>query len=184
MKKMLVLALALLGLSVSLKAVDLEGNQPPFLSVYGGGMNANSGIVLGKNPKDLSFVGFVGYAHIAITAGDVVCIAGTTYPVGISKVASAGSPTVVGIAMNSAAIGAKVQVATGGIVRAKIAPGVDGTIAATYIQSATAGALTPTGAVTETLFTGVSKTAVIFRALETKAYSAGDPFVVGQVLGY
>jgi hypothetical protein len=183
MKKILFLAVALLGLAISAKAVDLEGGPSPFLSTFGGGMNPNSAIIHGKNPKDLSSAGFIAYADVNITAGDVVIIStGTTYPVSVSKTTTTADPRAIGVAITTASYGTKVQVATRGVVRGKI--GQTTAIGAIYTTGGTAGLLVPVTLTAEALFTGLSKTAAIFRCLETKTYSASDPYVVGQVLGY
>lgn len=166
---------------VPMSAVNLEGNPPPSVSMFGSGLYAGSAIIEGMNPGDQSCTGgFSAYADVDITAGDVVILSsGTTYPVAVSKVASAGSIQIVGVAITTASYGTKVQVCYNGTWR--VSSAINSTIRGLMITSATAGKVTASSAVTEDSYTALSQTAFIMRAAETKTISASDNKVLMHI---
>lgn len=177
MKKLLFLAglaLAFIG-AASLPALDYNAGDPPYVSQYGSKMKPGSGVFAG-GPKDAACI----YAELAttlvnVTAGDAVVYVATT-SLSVSKTATAGDPAFYGIALTTATFGNEVQICRLGKVKARSAINV--TQGMKLITAASAGKLTAVAAVTETLFTGVSGTAIAGRAAEARTVTLGD----GQVL--
>lgn len=185
MKKHLKSILALVALSVlavtTLRAIDVSSGMPPFVSVYGGATRSQSTIQLGTNQRDQSTISIPATAACNISQGEVVVLAGTSFPLSVSKSTTAADPAAFGIALETVTYGKQAQIAIGGIVRGKVAQTI--TVGDKLVNSGTAGTLTKAASVTETLFTGLSNTAIVGRALETKTYSSSTPYVLMQILG-
>lgn len=175
-KNFLTVALmALVGVG-ALHAIDVSSGVPPFMSVYGAATRGDSTVQLGTNPRDKSTVSIPATAAVNISQGEVVVLAGTTYPISVSKTTTAADPAAFGIALETVAFGAQAQIAIAGVTRGKVAQSI--TVGDKLVASATAGVLTKTAVVTEDKFTGLSNTAIVGRALETKTYSASTPYVL------
>lgn len=182
MKKM-ILALAVLGLAIGLKA-DANVNSPygPFVGVNGGVLRQGSAIQVGEYPKEQACTAMIlATAAVNISAGDPLVFVGTVGPVSVSKTTTAADTLFAGIALSTTTYGNQVQVCTSGVVSANVAQTT--TYGQKFCTSGTAGKLTAVASVTETLFTGLSSTAVAFQALEAKTYSASTPYVIGRILG-
>jgi hypothetical protein len=180
--KSILAALVVAVLAVTaLPAIDVSSGMPPFVSVYGGATRSQSTIQLGTNPRDQASISIPATAACNISQGEVVVLAGTTYPISVSKTTTAGDPAAFGIALETVTFGNQAQIAIGGIVRGKVAQSI--TVGDKLITSATAGTLTKSATVAEAAFTGLSGTAIVGRALETKTYSASTPYVLMQILG-
>lgn len=177
-KSSLVTLLGLGLIAASLQAAPLDG-----ILRVAGGLNAqtNKGTVLfGDVPGAVVNEGFVGVALVNITAGDVlVGPLGTslTARMGVSKTATAGDTTVIGIAQNTAVFGANVNVAVRGLIRCT--SNINVTLGQKMATSATAGQLTATSSLTAANYTGLSGTPTIVTATETRSSGGG-----GSFLGY
>ncbi len=182
MKKML-LALAVLGLAIGLKA-DASVNSPygPFVGVNGGVLRQGSAVQIGEYPKEQACTSMIlATAAVNITAGDPLVWAGTVGPVSVSRTTTAGDTMFAGIALSTTTYGNQVQVCLAGVVSANVAQTT--TYGQKFITSGTAGKLTASATVAEASYTGLSGTAIAFQALEAKAYSSSTPYVIGRILG-
>lgn len=175
-------SMALLAVT-SLQAVNLEGNPPPNLSARGGGMDDGGVIIQGKIPRATGGMGVVAISmSVSITAGQAVALTGSPNTLAVTLTATAGDTKIYGVAITSATAGNPVQVVTtsGSIVRVDSAVNV--TANSIYISSGTAGKITAASAVTESLYTSLSKTAWAFRAVETRTITAANPYVLVEIL--
>jgi hypothetical protein len=181
MKKIGILFVAVSLFAAGLYAVTqtFDGaGSPPYVSQQGALMFPNSALSYGINPGDQAGNAYPAYASCAITKGQIVILdGGTTYPVSVSKTASAGVITALGIAMNTVtAAGEVVYVRTRGVIRATTAVAV--TKGDILITSATAGSLTlAAGVVTVANYTALSQTAFVATAAETTT-GAGSALVI------
>jgi hypothetical protein len=167
MKKFLISLLIVGGLFAvrQASAVDVSNGRPPSIGAYGGTLNKNSMIQLGDYPGAQAYLGIPMTALVNVTQGDaLVLVAGK----GVSKTGTVGDERFIGFATETITYNNPVQVAMYGIFRARV--GTSTTVGDRFTMSANAGFLTPSSAVTSTLYTPVSGTPVVARALETKAY--------------
>ena len=164
-----------------LKAADLN-QTGAYMSKFGAQMKTGSMIALGR-PNAPSCMGYIATAAVDITAGDALILAGTTFPLSVSKSATVGTPAFFGIAYTSASYGNEVQVCTMGKAYATISNPVAVAYTDLLINSE-AGKLTRAAGADETLYTGLSKTAVAGRALQTKTTTSSNNKVLIQILGH
>lgn len=174
--KSILTAVLAVGMAAGLMAVDYTSGNPPYVSQYGSKMKANSGVFAGGPKDEACIYGELATAAVNIDEGDALVMVGTTYPLSVSKTATAGDPAFIGIALADATTGNEVQVCRAGKVKAHFA--ITSTYGLKMVTAASAGKLTAASAVTETLFTGLSGTAVAGRAAQVKTVTGGS----GQVL--
>lgn len=160
MKKFMILILALI-------AGPMMADNLALIGKGGGSLVNNSKIGLGDYPGAISYVSVPMTAQAAITVGMPVKLNtdSSVWYNTVSKCVTAGDQAVIGIAQNTAAAGATVNVAISGICLARFAANT--TVGVMYSPT-TAGDLTPTSTLSETVFTNLSKTSGIVRTLETK----------------
>lgn len=174
--KHILTAVLAVGVAAGLMAVDYTSGNPPYVSQYGSKMQANSAIFAG-GPKDEACThGLLATAAVDISEGDALVMVGTTYPLSVSKTATAGDPAFIGVALADASFSEEVQVCRAGKVKAHFA--ITSTYGLKMVTAASAGKLTASTAVAEALYTGLSGTAIAGRAAQVKTVTGGS----GQVL--
>ncbi len=179
MKKILVLGLLALSLASQVSAyTPLDGGM---LVVAPTARQNKGSYSQGSVPGAQIAHGPIGVALVNITAGDVLVGplgSSVTARMGVSKTATAGDVTVIGIAATSANYGVTLTVATAGSIL-KCLSAVNVTVGLGYITSATAGQVTASTAVTDDAYTVLSGTPKVVKALETVSSGGG-----GYFLGY
>lgn len=109
---------------------------------------------------------------VALAFNVYVTSTAKNYPFAVTRVASAGSQTIIGVLVPSNltttayTAGKEVDIMTRG--KALVRVGVNVTVGQNLIQSATAGILTATSAASEGAATQVTRSAIVATALETK----------------
>jgi hypothetical protein len=179
MKKFIGLFVFLMVICVSVLVMSApsDSSSAPFVSKYGSSMLNDSMISYGRTPGDTAGDAIPCTAHAVITRGDVVIMVApdanlTGYLVCVSKTVTAYDSTVFGVALTTVtAVGQTVYVRKHGIclVKGALSP----VAGQRYVTSATAGAVTSTAITGETLLTGLSATAIMIQAVESKTFAAG-----------
>ncbi len=178
MKKIFLGALLALSLNTFVRADELSG-----LLRVAPGSSENKGIVtLGNRSGSVVGLGFIGTARCAsISVGDVlVGPVGTslTARMGVSRTATAGDTTVIGVAATSANFGVTLTVVTYGLTKVNVLDTVTPTVGVKYSTSSTEGKVALTSALTGANYTGISGTPTIVTSSETR------PVGVTSFLGY
>ncbi len=173
MKKMF-LALALAAFA----SLSMASENGAAITAGGGEFTGGATtLTFGTYPGTTSTYGFYGMALVNITKGDLLVGplgSSITAKMGVSKTATAGDTTIIGVALATVAYGLPVPFATKGVVKIKTA--VSTVLGTAYTSAATAGWVTPSSAVTATNYTSVSGNPTCAIALETRTIAtAGDP---------
>lgn len=173
MKKFLLVSVLMAGALIGVAGLHSMSNTngvPPSIGSSGGTLNGGSTIQLGVNPGAQAPLSQPFLALVNLTQYDaVVLVAGR----GVSKTATVGDVNFVGFATETTAYGSIAQIARFGVIRARV--GTSATAGDRFVLSANAGFLTPTSAVTATLYTSVSGTPVVARSFETYTYATYTP---------
>jgi hypothetical protein len=173
MRKYLLALLALALAFAYIPEVSAEVDKGPALKKGGGDMQNMSRIGLGDWPTARSSITLKCVANQAITTGYVVRFGNAvTYPNGVSLTSSLADADVIGVAEETVAAGAAVNVSVLGVTKAMCA--VDVTRNMKLIPSATAGLLTNAAAVAEDVYTVLSASARAFTALENKDHTGSN----------
>ncbi len=155
------------------------GHAEADLPLSGGDLYGQASVGLGNYPGAQANLSVLGYASVNINKGDLVVIStSTSFAVAVSRTTTVADPRALGIALTTAAAKSQVRVAIYGLTIANTK--VSSTIGQKFIPSTTAGYLTGCAAVSESLYTSLSNTALVFTALETRAVAGGD----GQIVGF
>lgn len=162
-------------LALVVAAIPVVGYADNLKPVFAGGGTIKNGgrLTLGDFPGANSAIAVPMTAMVAITVGmavkpDTSANNPSGYFNNVSVTTSAGNQDVIGIAMNTAAVGETVYVAVAGVVQARVSSGTTTTAGVAWAAT-TAGDLTPTAALTGATFTQLSRTATIVYILENKA---------------
>lgn len=166
MKKILASFILVMALAVSLHAGSAAA-----VTKDGSDFQNRSRIGLGNYPGAFSSIQVPMTAQAAITVGMPVKVNTdtTSWFNTVSKCATAGDQSVIGIAMNTAAAGDTVWVATDGIVPARFPQGTTTTVGVLWCGT-TNGDLTPTSTVTGS--TQCAKAISVVYVLESKIIGA------------
>ncbi len=177
MKKMLLSLVVALGLAAHGAAAVNDGTP---LLTGGGDMLSGSMVTLGNYAGAPSTIAVYGLALCDITKGDIVVgPLGTSYTarMGVSKTATAGDVTAIGIALATASYGAQVRI---GILGPVIATSgiTSWTVGQTFGTAGTAGYITATSGLTAGTYTSLSMTPIKGRVMSTKVTAAGGSILV------
>ncbi len=171
MKKAIALLLfAGIGLGVvrQASAIDVPNGVPPAIGAKGGNLNSGSMLQMSSVPGGRVVMGPVLTAAVNLTQYDaVILVAGKK----VSKTATVGDVNFYGIVQETTAFGSPVQVARFGTTYARVS--MSATVGDRLVMAAGPGYLTGTGAATAALYSSVSGTPVVARALDTYTYTCG-----------
>jgi hypothetical protein len=168
MKKMFLFIFAL-ALFIGPRVV-FAGDEGPYLPLAGGGTMVDAPYIgLGGINGRLASITVPCMAMVTLSKGDVVVLATsvTTTPMAVTKTATLGSSAALGVALADIKYGAIGQVVTYGIAMANI--GIDVNLGDKLITSTTAGRLTSSACVSESLYTALSATALVGTAAQYRA---------------
>lgn len=172
MKSFVRMIQALMLLVAVLVAPALKADSLKPILNSGGALLNKSRLELGNYPGAYTTLAVPMSAMVAITVGMAVKPdTGGDQPSGqfnnVSVTTSACNQDVIGIALNTAAVGATVYVAVAGVCLARFSSGTT-TTAGVKWAATSAGELTPTSTCTESGFTNLSRPATIIYALENR----------------
>lgn len=185
----MLLALAFIGVASFLPAlpaagVQLEGNPPPYISRLGGSFASDGYTFFAGFPGATGGGGIICIPDfVSITAGQLVAISGqVTYPNSVTLTTTVGDVKCLGVAISTAAINAPVQVVTAPGSMVRCASSVNVTFGDYLVSGGTAGKLTEPASSLAATYTGLSQTAFICRAMETRTITAANPYVLVMLL--
>jgi hypothetical protein len=155
--------------------------EGPYLPLNGGGTMVDAPYIgLGGINGRIASISVPCYAMCNINRGDAVVLATslTTTAMAVTKTTSAASTSFIGIAKDPIAYGKVGQVVTYGVAIANVALSVS--LGDKLVTSGTAGFLTGTAILAESLYTPLSTTAIAGRAAQYKVYATDFSGVTTQ----
>lgn len=157
----------------------------PYVSKYGSKLKSNSVVVLGGPNADTSCIGFEGVAIVSVTAGDVLIgVSSTAYPRAVSKSATGGVASVIGVAMTDAAYGVTLTVCQKGFAKVVADPGLVITYDMFLVNSAVGGTACGVSQVADDFARAVSQTAIIGRSKQVITTTTTNKFVDVELLNH